>query len=289
MLIIDDVRDNPKHFGLFHALTNLVFEFDLEEWRQSGYWSEKYKPHALIEDGTMLSNVSTFKMHLLIEGRELNARQVGTVMTHPDHRGQGYASHLMNHVVKRYEPDSDLFFLFTGPDLIPFYEQFRFRVEKETRFLADFQTISASDIRMRRLDLANVADRDWLYERVDSRAPVSRRFGILDGPEIFMYHVLYRYPDCVYHDEVQDCVLVAKQMDDTLHVYDIISAKPVDVRKLLSSYAGCGIKTVDFHFIPDQLTLPTRMVPIDPEDVFMVRSSGQLFEGEFRHPTMLEA
>jgi GNAT superfamily N-acetyltransferase len=286
---VEDIRDNPKHRAMFHSLTNRVFEFDLEQWRKLGFWPEKYKPHAFVDGDSMLSNVSTFDMRLSVEGQKLRARQVGTVMTHSEHRGHGYASRLMEHVVEKYDADADLFFLFTSPHLIPFYNQTGFEVVEERRFLAAYSAESVGKVRLHELDLTKADSRDWLFARASNRIPISRRFGILDGPEIFMYHSLYRYPDCVFHDEVQDCVLIARVVDEVLHVYDIVSDSPVNESELLSSFAGQGVKSLEFHFTPDQLSLSVETQPFDPEDVFMVRAKDPVFHGEIRNQTTLQA
>ncbi len=288
-LIHTDIRTNPDHRELFYDLTQIVFGFDLQQWYELGFWTPKYRPHAYIEDGRMVANVSAYDMRLVIAGQEHQAVQIGTVMTHPDYRGRGYASELMEHVVERKAADADLMFLFTSPHLIPFYQQSGFEVVRERRYLAEFPEEVQERGVVTRLDPGDAKTMAGIYARAKARLPLSDQFAILDGPEIFMFHCLYRYRDCIYRDETLDCLLIARRKDDVLHIYDILSSEPVNVAKLLSSFSGDGIKSVEFHFVPDRLALETRVEPFPEEDVFMVRGAGVEFPNDFRHQTTMQA
>ncbi|WP_235318342.1 GNAT family N-acetyltransferase [Planococcus sp. CAU13] len=46
-------------------------------------------------------------MVVVSDGKEYNAIQVGTVMTHPAYRHQGLAAKLMNHIIEKYEKNYD--------------------------------------------------------------------------------------------------------------------------------------------------------------------------------------
>lgn len=284
-----DIRTNPDHRQLFYDLTQTVFGFDLGRWHELGLWTPKYTPHAYIEDGRMVANVSAYDMRLVVAGQERRAVQIGTVMTHPEYRGRGYASELMEHVVQRKAADADLMFLFTSPHLIPFYQQNGFEVVKEwTIHTAPVEREGTPDT-LRRIDPNDDTQRAWLLDRVRRRRPVSQRFGILDGSEIFMYHALYRFADGIWHDESQDCFVVAVTSGPVLNLLDVVSDHEVDVRRILASLSVEGVDVVEVHFTPDRFDLETTAEVKESDDIFMVR--GNAFDGMsgFRHPVTLEA
>ncbi|HOJ77740.1 MAG TPA: GNAT family N-acetyltransferase [Bacillota bacterium] len=52
-----------------------------------------------IDHDEVIANVSVSELQMLIEGQEVSALQIGTVMTHPEYRGKGLARKLMECVI----------------------------------------------------------------------------------------------------------------------------------------------------------------------------------------------
>lgn len=53
-------------------------------------------------------------MTILINKKEYNAIQIGTVMTHPDYRMQGLSRKLIDHIIAKYEHEYDFLYLFAN-------------------------------------------------------------------------------------------------------------------------------------------------------------------------------
>ena len=82
--------DDSRH--MLNKLTRKTFGFDFEGWVTNGYFEGEYIPYSLVEEGTMLSNVSANRMRVLQNGEEKFYIQIGTVMTDEDYRKRGLAA-----------------------------------------------------------------------------------------------------------------------------------------------------------------------------------------------------
>ena len=96
MQIVKDYRENKELRDSFNELAKKVFNLEFEEWYRNGFWNEKYIPFSVVIDGKVVANVSVNKCDMNYNGEVLKLIQLGTVMTAPDYRGNGYAGMLMN-------------------------------------------------------------------------------------------------------------------------------------------------------------------------------------------------
>jgi predicted GNAT family acetyltransferase len=60
-------------------------------------------------------------MTIVSFGKEYQAIQIGTVMTHPDYRKKGLAKKLIEHITAIYEKQSDFIYLFANKTVLDFY------------------------------------------------------------------------------------------------------------------------------------------------------------------------
>lgn len=78
-------------------------------------------------DGRVVSHVRLFHRQMLVRGVALPVGGVGSVATHPDYQGRGFATALLRDAIERMERAGyALSFLWTG--LAPFYERLGWRV-----------------------------------------------------------------------------------------------------------------------------------------------------------------
>ncbi len=124
--IINDYKENKKFRNSFNKLANLVFKIDFEKWYQKGFWDKRYKCYSIIENNAVISNVSITEMDIILNGNIQKAIQFGTVMTHPEFRGQGLAGQLMKTVIEEYEKKVDFFYLFPNNSVLDFYPKYGF-------------------------------------------------------------------------------------------------------------------------------------------------------------------
>ncbi|WP_346401773.1 GNAT family N-acetyltransferase, partial [Listeria monocytogenes] len=97
--MISDYKDNKMYRDSFNRLAESTFDINFEEWYRDGFWNDKYICYSYIDDNKVIANVSINKMNLIYQGEDYRALQIGTVMTHPDYRGQGLAKKLLEHVI----------------------------------------------------------------------------------------------------------------------------------------------------------------------------------------------
>ena len=67
-----NIRDNDELRGSFNALTHEVFCFGFEDWYKSGGWGDMYIPHAVVENGEVIANVSVNIMPFSVGGEMKN-------------------------------------------------------------------------------------------------------------------------------------------------------------------------------------------------------------------------
>ena len=129
-LISGYMRDEGSRHML-NALTQKTFGFDFEGWVTNGYFEDDYIPYSLVENGVMISNVSANKMRFMQNGVVKNYIQLGTVMTDENHRNQGLAAKLMQHVIKEYEDKCDGIYLFGNLSAVGFYRKMGFGITNQ--------------------------------------------------------------------------------------------------------------------------------------------------------------
>ena len=107
MKIVKDYRDTKELRDSFNELAKKVFNLSFEEWYQNGFWKENYNPVSIVIEGKVVSNVSVNKCNMNYNGNILKLLQLGTVMTAPEYRGNGYVRILMDEIMKEYEEEQN--------------------------------------------------------------------------------------------------------------------------------------------------------------------------------------
>ena len=103
MRLVKDYMNDTLLRHELNALTEATFCFNFESWVTNGYFEGDYIPYSIEENGKILSNVSVNRMHFIQNGEKRYYLQLGTVMTASDHRNQGLARKLMEHVLEEYD------------------------------------------------------------------------------------------------------------------------------------------------------------------------------------------
>ena len=101
-------REDDLLRNSFNRLTQKVYEFDFENWYQSGYWGKSYIPYSLLDGDKMVSNVSISIIDFLVFGEKRTFVQIGTVMTDPDYRHKGLNKVLLEKVLEVWRGRCDL-------------------------------------------------------------------------------------------------------------------------------------------------------------------------------------
>lgn len=287
-----DFKNRDEYRASFNRLSKLVFGIDFEAWYQKGAWDDRYICHSIIVDDQIIANVSVSKMDLVINGESKRALQIGTVMTHPEHRGKGLSTQLMEYVLETYEATCDLFFLFANSTVHDFYPKFGFTTLPEHQFYLNL-TVQPKDqpILLDKLDVSKEDHWDSIKQKLRSRRPISKHFGVANVPGLFQFYALNVFPECLYYSRTDDAIIVFEHEGDLLHLYDVISDKEVNLETLVSWIASEQTRKVRFHFTPDQLLNKAYVEPCGKhEDVLFVRPLSDLGElPVFCVPTLAHA
>lgn len=119
------LRNDKVLVESFYALAEDTFGLQLKAWADAGFWTSSYKCFAFVDDGKVVANVSGSTVTLFIDGKNVKAVQIGTVMTHPSYRGRGLSRQLMHTLLGHYD-EVDLFYLFANSTVLDFYPKFGF-------------------------------------------------------------------------------------------------------------------------------------------------------------------
>ena len=280
MIHSDDFKFRDEYRAGFNALSKLVFDIDFEAWYQKGAWDDRYICHSIVTENQIVANVSVSKMNAVMNGESKRTLQIGTVMTHPEHRGKGLSKQLMAYVLETYEHECDLFFLFANGSVLDFYPKFGFTVLPEHRFtlsLSESGLPIGAPPMLEKLEVSKQEHWDFIQRKLRTRKPVSNVFGIENNEGVFLFYALNVYRDCLYYSRSDEAVIVFEHEGDVLHLYDVVSDEQSDLEGLVSRLATKRTREVRFHFTPDRLIGKANAEPFgEHEDVLFARSRSDL-------------
>ncbi|MGB9797356.1 MAG: GNAT family N-acetyltransferase [bacterium] len=107
-----------EEFWQLIELVNLVFRPEtraMKEQYQILFSEENLENlRVIVEEGRPVSHIGTLERDIEIQGCRSRVGLVGAVCTHPDYRGRGYATLLLNDCIKRFEEHGCDFMLVSG-------------------------------------------------------------------------------------------------------------------------------------------------------------------------------
>lgn len=243
------VKDYSKNEMLrksFSELAKETFGIDFEKWHGAGGWNSNYIPYSFSHENKIIANVSVNTMELMILGEIHKAIQIGTVMTEKSHRGQGLASRLMEKVLSDFDEKFSVFFLAADEKAVPLYERYGFSPVKTERFILD-----TSSYRKREKPLIpeKISIEDLLeYKRTS--LPLSTKLSAIGDEHILVFYYVHGFDHCIY--KLSDSTLILYEMEaNELHLYDVLSKKKSDIKKIIEDIIPEDAEKVVFHFIPD--------------------------------------
>lgn len=273
--LISDYKQNEKHKESFNELAKHVFGLDFKEWYNKGCWNDNFICYSYVDGDKVIANASVNKMVVVSDGMEYNAIQVGTVMTHPAYRHQGLAAKLMDHIIKKYEQNYDFIYLFANNTVLDFYPKFGFKPVQESSF-----SLKTSDLRiqrdkkftLRKLDVNNKADFEMMKEFAAERIPVSSILGLKGNEHLLMFYFTLAFNDAVYYIEEEEMIVIFKQENHVLHIFDVISKKRVELERVLAGIVSADMETINLYFTPDYVVndIHTELIT-ESNDLLFVR------------------
>ncbi|MBN2226861.1 MAG: GNAT family N-acetyltransferase [candidate division Zixibacteria bacterium] len=251
-LIREDYRDNETLREAYYAFIQTVFPgVNFRNWHDRGYWPAEYIPYSLVNGSHIISNVSVYKMTVLVSGQPIRAAQIGAVGTLPDYREQGLSRHLMEYVIDKYRTEVDLLFLFANETVIDFYPKFGFAKHLESVFIAT-SDIPTPHYAVRKLDINRSSDMALIAYRLKKRNDLTSLFGARDYAGVTLWHILNIHSERVLYDEEDGIIFIASEKDTILHVWDIIFTRPFKPETVLPKIIKSdAITSIRYYFSPE--------------------------------------
>lgn len=287
--MISDYKDNKMYRDSFNKLAESTFDINFEEWFRSGFWNDKYVCYSYIDNNEVISNVSINKMNLIYQGENYSALQIGTVMTHPNYRGQGLAKNLLNHVIAKYEDQYDFLYLFANDTVLDFYPKFGFERIEESSFTVDACNLKKKASKLKKLNPDNKTDFQLISRIVSKRAPLSNILDVKESEDLLMFYVLIALKNELYYLEELDVIVLMEQEGTDLYVLDILSTKKLDVVEVLSYLSTKKIETIHLLFTPEKSKHIDAAYIIETEDMLFVRPNVLTIENYFLFPATSHA
>ncbi|WP_314585748.1 GNAT family N-acetyltransferase [Paenibacillus terrigena] len=267
----------------FSELAHSTFEISFEEWYRKGFWNERYMPYSFAQGDQVVANVSVNQLDLVIDGDKKSAIQIGTVMTHPDYRGQGLSTSLMNKVIEDYEHQYDVMYLFANDSVLDFYPKFGFKAVEEHLFTMDFTPSELEPTGIRKLNVSRAEDLHLIYQFVSERLPVSKRLGTDHTQGIFMFYGLNVFREDMYYLEEENVIVVYKKENHHMDIFDMVHTQEIHTQDILTKIAGRDTKKITFHYTPDDPDLVLNKASY-PGGLFVRTNGDHHYPVHVKHP-----
>ncbi|SFR65414.1 Acetyltransferase (GNAT) domain-containing protein [Anaeromicropila populeti] len=255
-----NVRQDEQLRASFNELTQKVYGFNFIDWYQKGYWSDKYIPHVLVDNGKVISNVSVNLMKFEVNGEIKNYIQLGTVMTDPDYRGQGLNKYILERILEEYEGKVDGFYLFGNDSVLEYYPKFGFRPIQEYEYSLKLRREAVTDGEMSgyqvvKVDLSDQNACERLYQVIQKYDAGNKEhnpndsFSMYDNLGLYQFCLAEEYKESVYYLPDIEAYVIADFKSGILNVYQIISKSAIDMEQFAVSLNG-DITEIKLWFTP---------------------------------------
>lgn len=258
----------------YNSLAEKTFGLSFEEFYQNGYWTDKYIPYSLIDEGKVIANASVNILKSFYNGQEKRCIQIGTVMTDSDYRNQGLSRYLIERILSEWEESCDTMYLFANDSVLDFYPKFGFVKAVEYQCSSP---ITPTKGRVRKLNMSLASDREFLKRYYSKSNPYSA-LAIKDNYELLMFYCTSLMKDCVYFLEDFNAVIIASNKDEILTCYDIYSDGNHAMIEMVSRVAESQIRTVVFGFTPaEHAAFHSRILEEEDTTLFVLKGKDNWF------------
>lgn len=267
----------------FDALAQETFGLSFENWYQDGFWEKTacpYQPYTLFIGGRAAANVSVSVMRVLLDGQMRTWVQLGTVMTAPEFRGQGFARLLLEEVLRDWDGRCDTLMLFANQTVLDFYPRFGFERQAQRQFERQISVERARSAE--KLSMDSPADRELLEQFYRKKNPFSR-LQVTDNYGLLMFCCGSFFKDFIWLLPDEEAVVIAEQDGKEWIIYDIYCSggRDQDMMALIRQVTGAGSWNVRFAFAPKNTEGLKETEVDDPDNaLFILRGTENPFAGE---------
>lgn len=288
--LVTNVREDEKLRASFNELAQKIFGINFIEWYKKGYWSDKYVPFCYIDNDSVVANVSVNLLNLMIDGEKKKAIQIGTVMTDPAYRNRGLSRKLMEEVLKTYEGQYDIMYLFANDSVLHFYPKFGFQPSNEYLYSMRYEPKAIRTNTFKQLDGTNTEDLNFIYQFASNRIPVSERFSTLQTEELLMFYCLNVFTYDFYYSENKDVMVIFRHDNSELHIFDIISHHKINIELIINELASSETGNVIFHYTPEYESIKLEKTLYKGSEQLFIRLDKEMTLPSYvRHPQTAQA
>ena len=248
MNIVSGYRSDKQLRDSFNALAEQTFGLNFEGWYQNDFWKENYDPHSVVENGTVLSNVSVNRTDLLIDGRQYRILQLGTVMTAEGCRGRGFGRAIMEHIEQKYA-DVDGIYLFANDSVVDYYPRFGFRPAVEHTYSKRVTMTGETQAEQVLMD----GPAAWEQLRA-AMAKSTFREGcpMVENPGLIFFYVSQFMQEAVYYIPHLDAWVIAEPEEESLTIHNIFADETVTIDAVAAAFGK--VQQLSLGFAPADST-----------------------------------
>jgi len=276
---VKNYRDNNNYRQSFNNLTRKIYGFDFEEWYQQGFWQDKYNPYSLIHKDEVIANASVNKMDFQVDGEIRHIIQIGTVMTEEAYRKKGLSKILIDLIIKEYEDQCDLIYLFANDSVLEFYPKFGFSQTEEYEYSRWF-TKKENELASRKLDMKDENDKKIINRLVSNTLPVSE-IAMIGNMGLVMFYLISFMSDHIYYIKDLELAVVAEIEEDILYVKDIFCEKYFDLNEVINTLMRKDNRKVILCFTPLDTSLYFCEIRKEANTTLFIRGKNILGKGMF--------
>lgn len=245
--------DDLKLKNEFIRFLNLIHNLDLTRWDDSGYWDSNYYPFSFFDKKKIVSNVSVYSIEMNIDGVKQKVAQISSVGTDPEYRKRGLSTNLLERALNFAKKEHQHIFLFADKNAQKLYQKFGFQYSAEYLPTIDLNSSNHKSL-VRKLSLSNTDDLYLIDNKVTSREFISNKIGY-KSRNLLYFWLIYFLNDSIYYIDDLECLILMKQENRILTIFDIIGSNIPDFEKLLPYIADKSISQIQFRFMIDKLNI----------------------------------
>jgi len=250
-------KEYQKRLNAFIAPIFLDFQF----WYDLNLWDENYESYSIMQDDEIVSNLCLYKTEIVINGKKLQALQMGAVATKKELQGRGYARLLMEHVLNKY-PTTPMY-LYANNTVLDFYPKFGFTRADEKLPVTEYEI--NNEIAPVKLKF----DDPLVWQHVSNRVNFSQELDCLNTASLNMFHIHLGYlKDHIYHLPELETIVIATN-DDELKIWGVFSQREITFAELAEHLPFTGVDEVVFGFMPCWPDLEYELIEHETEPKFV--------------------
>jgi GNAT superfamily N-acetyltransferase len=281
MEFIKDYKTNDALRLSFDALAKNTFGISFEAWYQDGCWNDQYIPYSFLDQGRIIANASANKMTLVIEGQEVQAIQIGTVMTDPDYKRKGLAYELIQKIFNDFDESVSLYYLAADVEAMSLYSRCGFNEVPAVKYYWENPLKANVQLEKTHLSLEELimAKRNSVLK--------GSRFEVIGDEHILSFYYHHGFNDKIYRID-DETLIIADIVNEQqgIEIYDVFSKSKYELHNLLDK---TGAKKVSFNFDAAGL-----IVGLEKEEIknsgWMIRSHKEMvLKNPLAYPKLAQA